>query len=128
MVAVLLISLLESYTPLIVSLNTHPNCVKFDFVVQLCINEEVRQLSITHLKQSLGISSQKVAFSVESKLKKDKKNVTCYRCHQKGHYKNECKQELQVEEKEKMDTPAQEKGKAAATVTVTADSECDTEW
>ena len=43
MVAVLLISLPESYSPLIVSLNTHPNCVKFDFVVQRCINEEAHQ-------------------------------------------------------------------------------------
>ena len=33
----------------------------------------------------------------------------CYRCHQKGHYKNECKEELPVEEKKKTGTPAQEK-------------------
>ena len=76
MVAVLLISLPESYSPLIVSLDTHPDRAKFDFVVQRCINEEAHQLSITHSKQSSRISGQKVAFSVESKLKKDKKNVT----------------------------------------------------
>ena len=129
MVAVLLISLPESYSPLIVSLDTHPDRAKFDFVVQRCINEEARQLSITHSKQSSGSSGQNIAFSAESKPKKDKKNVTCYRCHQKGHYKNECKEELPVEEKGKTDTPAQEKGKAAAAVAVTADSECDhTEW
>ena len=128
LVAVLLILLLEFYSPLIVSLNTHPDCVKFDFVDQCCINEEVHQLSITHSKQSLGSSGQNVAFSTESKPKKDKKNVTCYRCHQKGHYKNECKEELPVKEKKKTDTPAQEKGKAAAAVVVTADSECGMEW
>ena len=47
MVTVLLISLQESYTPLIISLNTHPDRMKFDFVVQHCINEKARQLSIT---------------------------------------------------------------------------------
>ena len=103
MVTVLLISLLESYSPLIVSLDPHPNCTKFDFVVQHCINEEACQLSIASSKQSLGSSGQNVAFSAESKPKKDRKNITCYRCHQKGHYKNECKEEL--EEKEKTETP-----------------------
>ena len=59
MVAVLLISLLESYSPLIVSLDTHPDRTKFDFVIQRCINEEACQLSISSLKRS---SSQNAAY------------------------------------------------------------------
>ena len=35
---------------------------------------------------------------------------------------------MPVEEKEKTDTLAQEKGKAAAAIAVTADSKCGTEW
>ena len=123
MVAVLLISLPETYSPLIVSLDTHPDRTKFDFVVQRCINEEACQLSILGSKQSSGQNS---AYSAESKPRKDKKNVTCYKCGKKGHYKNECKEE---EETEKAETPAQEKGKAVAAVAVSAttDSE-DQEW
>ena len=113
MVAVLLISLPESYSPLIVSLDTHPDRTKFDFVVQRCINEEARQLSISSLKQS---SSQNAAYVADSKQKRDKKDVTCYKCHKKGHYKNKCKEDL-----EEADT-SQEKGKAAAAVAVTADA------
>ena len=124
MVAVLLISLPESYSPLIVSLDTHPDRTKFDFVVQHCINEEARQLSIASLKQSLGSSGQISAFSADSKPKKDKMNITCYRCQKKGHYRNECKEELEMEKTEDL---AQEKGKAAAAIAVTADSG-DLEW
>jgi len=125
MVAVLLISLPESYSPLIVSLDTHPDRTKFDFVVQRCINEEARQLSIASSKQSSGSSDQNSAFSADSKPKRDKKDVTCYRCKKKGHYKNECKEEL--EETKKTETSAQEEGKAAAVVAVSADSG-DLEW
>ena len=125
MVAVLLISLPETYSPLIVSLNTHPDHTKFDFVVQRCINKEACQLSILGLKQSLGQNS---AYSAESKPRKDKKNVTCYKCDKKGHYKNECKEESKLEETEKTETTAQEKGKATVVaIAVSADSD-DQEW
>ena len=50
MVAVLLISLPESYSPLIVSFDTHPDCMEFDFFVQCYINKEAHQLSISGLK------------------------------------------------------------------------------
>ena len=55
MITVLLISLPESYSPLIVSLNTHPDRTKFDFVVQRCINEEACQLSIASSKQEVQV-------------------------------------------------------------------------
>jgi hypothetical protein len=117
MVAVLLFSLPESYGPLIVSLDTHPDCTKFDFVVQRCINEEARQLSISSSKQS---SSQISAFNADSKPKKDKKDVTCYRCKKKGHYKNECKEILE-------ETQDSEKGKATV-VAAAASDKGDLEW
>ena len=40
MVSVLMLSLPESYSTLIVSLDTHNNRMNFDFVVQCCMNEE----------------------------------------------------------------------------------------
>ena len=48
--------------------------------------------------------------------------------HVTGVIKRDIKYKEELEEKKKMDTPAQEKGKAAAVITVTADSECSTEW
>ena len=75
MVTILLISLPESYSPLIVSLDTHPDHMKFDFVVQHCINEEAHQLSSASPAQS---SSQDSTFNAVSKPKKDKKDVTCF--------------------------------------------------
>ena len=108
MVAVLLSSLPESYGPLIVSLDTHPDRTKFDFVVQRCINEEARQLSNAS-------SSQDSAFNAVIKPKKDKKNVTCFKCGKKGHYQNECK-----EETEGTGNTGQEKGKAAAIAAIAA--------
>ena len=123
MVTVLLISLQESYTPLIISLNTHPDRMKFDFVVQHCINEKARQLSITSQKQSSGQNS---AFSAESKPRKDKKNVTCYKCGKKGHYKNKCKEEQ--EGTEMTETPTQEKGKATVTAIAASSIPEDQEW
>jgi hypothetical protein len=112
MVAVLLFSLPESYSPLIVSLDTHPEHTKFDFVVQRCINEEARQLSNAGPKQS---SSQISAFNADSKPRRDKKDVTCYRCQKKGHYRNECKEIL-----DETVTP-QEKGKTAAVAASVSD-------
>jgi hypothetical protein len=122
MVAVLLSSLPESYSPLIVSLDTHPDHTNFDFVVQRCINEEARQLSYvsTSSKQSSGQNS---AFSADSKPKRDKKDVTCYRCQKKGHYRNECKEDLEESQE------TQEKSKAAAAVTASVASDTsDLEW
>ena len=97
--------------------------MKFDFVVQCCINEEACQLSITSSKQS---SSQNLAFSAESKPRKDKKNITCYKCRKKGHYKNKCKEEQ--EEVEKTETLAQEKGKATVTAAAASAVPEDQEW
>lgn len=108
MVAVLLSSLPESYGPLVVSLDTHPDRTKFDFVVQRCINEEARQLS-----GSVQSSGQNSAYSADSKPKKDKKDVTCFRCGKKGHYQNECKEEMQG-----TGNTGQEKGKAAAVAAI----------
>jgi hypothetical protein len=122
MVAVLLSSLPESYGPLIVSLDTHPDRTKFDFVVQRCINEEARQISSASSAQSSGQNS---AFSAVSKPKKDKKDVTCFRCGKKGHYQSECKEDLK-----ETGNAVQEKGKAAD-VAVVASSPMDSddlEW
>lgn len=119
MVAVLLFSLPESYSPLIVSLDTHPDRTKFDFVVQRCINEEARQLSNSSSTQS---SIQNSALVADSKPKRDKKDVTCYRCKKKGHYRNECKEIL-----EETTTP-QEKGKVDTVAAFVSDNDSDLEW
>ena len=117
MVCALCIFSIKYFQHLIVSLDTHPDHTKFDFVVQCCINEEAHQLSILGSKQSSGQNS---AYSAEAKPKKDKKNVTCYKCGKKGHYKNECKEES--EETEKTETPVQEKGKSLSQLYLPFDS------
>ena len=123
MVTVLLISLPEPYSPLIISLDTHPNRTKFDFVVQRCINEEAHQLSSASSAQS---SSQDSTFNAVSKPKKDKKDVTCFRCGKKGHYRNECKEDLD----ENASGKPLEKGKVTvAAVAASVDSNTsDLEW
>jgi len=97
MVAVLMLSLPESYNSLIVSLDSHPDRSDFDFVVQRCINEEARQSS----GQSSKRSWTNEAYQADAKPKRDKKDVTCYNCQKKGHYRNECPDRLKEGEKGK---------------------------
>ena len=62
----------------------------------------------TGSKQSSG---QITAFSANgSKPKRDKKEVTCYKCFKKGHYRNKCKENLEENQE------TQENSKAVATV------------
>ncbi|RDB24314.1 hypothetical protein Hypma_008360 [Hypsizygus marmoreus] len=88
MVAVLMLSLPESYNSLIVSLDSHTERTDFDFVVAHCINEEARQLGAGKR------SGSDVAYSADARPKRDRKDVTCYRCQKKGHYRNECQEKL----------------------------------
>lgn len=102
MVAVLLLSLPESYGSLVISLDSHPSNHNFDFVVQRCMNEEARQLM-----ESSGKDSQSQAYHVDGKRpRKDRKDVTCYRCQKKGHYRNECQEEEGSTKKDAVATAA----------------------
>ena len=49
MVSVLMLSVPQSYSTIIISLDTHHDRTNFDFVVQSCMNEEARQAAhVTH--------------------------------------------------------------------------------
>jgi len=85
MVAVLMLSLPVSYGALVISLDSHADRTKFDFVVQHCLNEEARQLS-------LESSMPSVALHAAPKPRRDKKDIVCFKCGKKGHYRNECKE------------------------------------
>jgi gag-polypeptide of LTR copia-type/Zinc knuckle len=95
MVSVLMLSLPKSYGTLIISLDTHDNRTNFDFVVQRCMNEEARQASTAQPGQPNS------AFHAQTK--RDKADVTCYKCGKKGHYRNECPDLKGEEKKESKD-------------------------
>ena len=82
LVSVLMLSLPESYSSLIISLNTHNNRTNFDFVVQRCMNEEARQ---TTAHDATG-SHNKAFHADATRPKCDKADITCYKCGRKGHH------------------------------------------
>lgn len=91
LVAILMLSLPPSYSSLVISLDSHSNKNDFDFVVHRCMNEEARQVAT---KQ--GVPGRKgaenVAFHADLKPRRDRKDITCFKCQKKGHYQNECKE------------------------------------
>jgi hypothetical protein len=107
MVSVLMLSLPESYSTIIISLDTHHDRTNFDFVVQHCMNEEARQAahSSTHPK----------AFHADAtRTKRNKADITCYNCGEKGHYRNECPKLKKEEKKESKDEEKKDGGKLSA--------------
>ena len=109
MVSVLMLSLPESYSTLIISLDTHDDRTNFDFVVQRCMNEEARQATA---HDSTANKSQ--AFHADTtRTKRNKADITCYKCGKKGHYRNECPDLKNEEEKVSKD---EKKTQAAASV------------
>ncbi|KAG6905419.1 hypothetical protein DXG01_002843 [Tephrocybe rancida] len=61
--------------------------------LDLALNKLVAELSLqpssSHSRDSLS-----VAYSADANHKKhDKKDITCFRCRKKGHYRNECKED-----------------------------------
>ena len=57
LVATLMLSLLESYSSLIISLDSHSSKNDFDFIVQHCMNEEAWQVATAMMQ---GVSAGKV--------------------------------------------------------------------
>ena len=79
-----MLSLPDSYNSLIISLDTHPNKNNFDFVVQRCLNEEARQFANSGVRSS----TENTAFQADPKPRRDQKDITCFNCGKKGHYRN----------------------------------------
>ena len=105
LVATLMLSLLESYSSLIISLDSHSSKNDFDFVVQRCMNKEARQVATAMMQ---GVPAGKVDkardlenIAFHTRIQCDQKDITCFGCGQKGHYQNECK----VAEKPAGDAP-----------------------
>lgn len=91
MVSILMMSLPLSYSPLIVSLDSHPQCEDFAFVAQGCLNKELRQKNhTTGTNTSKPGPTESVAYAAQVKPHRDKKDITCFNCQKKGHYRNEC--------------------------------------
>ena len=88
LVAVLMLSLPDSYNSLIISLDTHPDKNNFDFVVQRCLNEEARQFANSGVQSS----TENAAFQADPKPRRDQKDIMCFNCGKKGHYRSECKE------------------------------------
>lgn len=95
LVAALMLSLPESYSSLIISLDSHASKNNFDFVVQRCMNEEARQVAAATMQ---GVPAEKVDkardpenVAFHAHIRRDRKDITCFGCGQKGHYRNECK-------------------------------------
>ena len=98
MVSVLMLLLPESYSTLIISLDTHDNRTNFDFVVQRCMNEEARQATAQDVQPTGSAFHANAA-----QTKRNKADVTCYKCGKKGHYRNECPDLKDEEKKESKD-------------------------
>jgi hypothetical protein len=94
MVSVLMLSLPESYSTLIISLDTHDNRTNFDFVVQRCMNEEARQATAQDAQPNTAFHTD------TAKTKRNKAEITCYGCGKKGHYRNECPDNKEKESKD----------------------------
>ncbi|KAF8195066.1 hypothetical protein BJ912DRAFT_923947 [Pholiota molesta] len=109
LVAVLMLSLPSSYSSLIISLDSHSSKNDFDFVVQHCMNEEARQAGVEATKQAEH-ENRNEAFLTDAKPRRDRKDITCFKCGKKGHYRNECPE---TDEKVKAEEPA-----SAQTVTL----------
>src|SRR5277367_4072493 len=78
LVSVLMLSLPDSYSSLVISLDSHSEVLDFDFVAQRCMNEEARQLSMQAVSTRNG--SQNVAYLAEgSKSRRDRKEITCFK-------------------------------------------------
>jgi len=93
LVAVLMLSLPDSYNSLIISLDTHPDKNNFDFVVQRCLNEEARQFANSGVQSS----TENAAFQADLKSCRDRKDITCFNCGKKGHYRSECEESKKEE-------------------------------
>ena len=79
LVSVLMLSLPESYSSLIISLNTHNNHMSFDFGVQHCMNEEAWQATAHDATGSYN----KAFHANATQLKCDKADIMCYKCGRK---------------------------------------------
>ena len=93
MVSVLMLSLPQSYSTIIISLDTHHDRTNFDFVVQRCMNEEARQAAhVTHPDKAFHADA--------TRTKRNKADITCYNCGEKGDYRNECPKSKDEEKKD----------------------------
>jgi len=89
LVVVLMLSLLKSYSMLAISLDTVSMNLKNNFacIIQHCMNKKSHLIAVQGLPTP---TTETVTFAATFKPCHDCKNITCFKCYQKGHYKNKC--------------------------------------
>lgn len=87
-IVILTESLPQSYDSLIVSLDGIPESeLSLDLVIGRLIKEEARQNS-PEPPSSSALTAR--APATVPRVKRDVKDITCWRCHNKGHYESNC--------------------------------------
>ena len=99
LIVVLTNKLLDSYQPLIVSLElVEEKSLTVNYVVNCLINEEDRQGQEGN-EEPLALSAR------TAKQKTPQSQITCWRCKKKGHYSYECQDEPEADVKKQNSAP-----------------------
>ncbi|KAF7340675.1 RxLR effector candidate protein [Mycena sanguinolenta] len=88
-IATLLMSLPAAYDTLIISLDSHPERDNLEFVIGRLLAEEHRQEAeiggVIPYGQSLGPTN-----AMTARVRRDRSQITCFKCRKVGHFQNEC--------------------------------------